>query len=493
MDSRRISCGFLVSMHSAAILAAPPALEYVNQSTAKPFNRSAIMTHDGKKYWDFQFDATVNAAVGDKYKQMVFAFNECFGGGMIDELVARDLKAAAFTSAARHDQVSYSRTEDSSSGIDTNFPAIRSSESTYSLRWAPRAGGANPATQKSAATIARKQDIAGPFSDTVAGTFALGGQTSPQYTSTGAAGDRIRLHRGADGTKYRAILFAGSTQLDEGPARNAMGAGYTNGKLAANWNTLLRMHSSLIAAGYTEDEIYVMYPGGHTRNAMGNPTGKIYPGGPAIPNWVDGGTRYEDLRASWTTWMAGQTDANTQIFFWSSYGHGTAMTDVKAQKDAAANPKIKKGEAFSWEMDTDLGSTISHVWDYNSTITMEDDAYGLPYFLVETVDAIPALSIELNGAPLNLIASEINPLGGQTYKFELPTSAITQLQSSMQDLVVGWDFGPGPDPYSDEATFITMMGPTAGDFANGINVPAPGPLACIGMLALGARRRRSRA
>lgn len=480
----------VLALHATAHAAPPPALEFRNQSTEKPFNRSAIQTSDGYNYWDFQFDATVNASIGNKFKEIVFSFNQCFGGGMIDELVARNWNSSAFTSAAGHWQKSYARSEDRTSGVDTNFPGLRSTESTYSLRWAPKAGGANPMTQVQAATAARRQDIAGPFSDVKGGNFQIGGITSPQFTFTGA-GDRIKLHRGANDTKFRAILFAGSSQLDVGPAKKNGAPGYVEQGLAANWNSLIRMRDSLLAAGYNDNEIYVMYPGGDVRNGAGNPTGRIFDRGPRIPNWVDAGTRYEDLRSAWTTWMAGETDTKTQIFFWSSFGHGLALSDVKAQKDAQDNPKIKKGEAFNWDMDTDLGAQIADAHAYNSTITFEDDAYGLPYFLVETVAPIPALSIDLNGASLALISSELNPLGGQKYKFELPASAISQLHSSLQSLSVAWDFGPGPDPYNDEATFITMMGPTPGDFANGVNVPGPASLAAIGLVALALRRRHA--
>ena len=490
MKTTTLALTSALAIHAAAHAAPPPALEFRNQSNEKPFNRSAIQTSDGYNYWDFQFDATVNASIGNNFKEIVFSFNQCFGGGMIDEMVARNWNNSAFTSAAGHWQQSYARSEDRTSGVDTNFPGLRSTESTYSLRWAPKAGGANPMTQVQAATAARRQDIAGPFSNVKGGNFQIGGLTSPQFTFTGA-GDRIKLHRGANDTKYRAILFAGSSQLDVGPAKKNNAPGYVQQGLAANWNSLIRMRTELINAGYTDNEIYVMYPGGDARNVAGDPTGRIYRGGPRIPNWVDAGTRYEDLRSAWTTWMAGETDNKTQIFFWSSFGHGTAMADVKAQKDAQANPKIKKGEAFNWDMDVELGAQIASAYAYNSTITFEDSAYGLPYFLVETADLIPDLSINLNGASLSLISSELNPLGGHKYKFELPASAISQLQSSLQNLTVAWDFGTSTDPYGDEATFITMMGPTAGDFANGVNVPGPAAITTLALAAVALRRRRA--
>ncbi len=516
-SARRVFAGavflLLAALACPAALAQPAALEFRNQKDDKPFNRSAIVTSDKFNYWDFQFDKLVNDSVGGNFKQIVFDFNECFGGGMIDELLARNYAPAAYTSAARHNQVSLARSEDLISGVDPNFPnQIRRVESTYNVRWAPAAGGANPAMQSDAATTARAQDRFGPFQ--IAATradlrFAVAGvpPTDPQYTSSGAPGNALQLHRGDQGTKYRAILFGGSTQLDFGPALkvgNLPNQGILNyqfGNLAVNYNTLLRMRDNLLAAGFTDDEMYIMYPGGHVRDGNNKPTGKIYNGGPAMPDWIDAGTRYNDLTAAWATWMKGQTDQNTQIFYWSSWGHGNALPDAKAQANAKNQKIPKAGLGVKFSMDTDLATTMLDVFAaYNGDPAAPDGGNPLPYFTVETSVLVPQFSVTLNNAPLALrdFSPDPNVAGAYRYKFDLSLSDLAMLKSPDEDtIVVNYDFG-GSDGglYDQFADFITLMGPTPGDFANGAGlaaVPEPAAVALLAAAILAARCSARRA
>jgi hypothetical protein len=475
---------------------APPALEYINQAQEKvrTKNRSAIMTSDKLHVFDFQFDEMVRQAIDGKVKQAVFNFNQCNGGGMIDELLGRNLGDAVFTSAARHDQCSFARGEDNLTGIDPHNPNIRRTESTYSFRYITKAANGGSARQIDAATKARAEDICGPFSP----NKTWKGTTSPQYTSTGAAADGIRLHKEAKGTKYRAILWGGSTQLDRGESLDKDSKNMVkNIDLAANWNTLERAHAQLLQAGYTEDEMLVLYTGGHERNNDGSPKGKIFKGGPAMPAWVDGGTRYEDMRYAWTDWMKNGVDDKTQVFFWSSFGHGTSMSDVAAQRKASENPKIEKGSLINFEMDLDLAGQMLQVKDAYPDGTAEDGADARPYFLVLSEVEAPGLQIELNGSVLPLLAMLPNADGQFEYKFGLSDAALAGLQSLDQSVIVNYNFaGTDGGAYDLYADFITSMGPTLGDFANFPleAVPAPGAAGLMALAGLlGSRRKREAA
>lgn len=478
---------------AGSAIGAPPALEYENQALVKGRfkTRSAIMTSDNLHVFDFQFDLMVNQAIGGKVKQAVFNFNQCNGGGMIDELLSRNLGDAVFTAAARHNQCSIARSEDKLTGIDPNNPAIRRAESTYSFRYLTKAANGGSAKQIDAATKARAEDICGPFSPNKTWTNFV----SPQYTSTGAAADAIRLHKEAGGTKYRAILWGGSTQFERGEAQAAGSDQMVkNIDVAANWNTLERAHDQMIKAGYKEEEMLILYTGGEDRNPDGSPKGKIFKNGPAIPAWVDGGTRYEDMRYAWTDWMAGQVDDKTQVFFWSSFGHGTSMADAAAQRKASANPKIKKGEFFNFEMDQDLTQEMLQVKAAYPDGTAEDGEHALPYFLVMTTVEAPQLGVNLGGIQLPLLNMLVNADGQFEYKFDLPEAAMINLQSLMQSVAVDYNFGGSDGGQFDEfADFIEHMGPTLGDFGNipFESVPAPGAMGLMALAGLlGIRRKR---
>lgn len=487
-----VAVAIVLSVCGSAV-AAPPALEFVNQTVAKAKTqtRSGMMTSDKLHVWDFQFDAMVQDAIGGKVKQAVFDFNQCNGGGMIDELLLRNLGDAAFTSAARHNQCSISRSEDLTTGIDPNKPGVRRCESTYSFRFITKAANGGSEQVKIAATKARAEDICGPFSP----SSTVANLVSPQYTSSGAAGDVIRLHKEAAGTKYRAILWGGSSQLDPGDALAPDGKTMLPTQpIAGNWNSLERAHSQMLLAGYTEDEMLVLYPGGDVRKPDGSPKGKMFTGGPDLPAWIDGGTRYEDMRYAWTDWMKNGVDNKTQVFFWSSFGHGTSMADAAAQRKAGENKKIEKGSAFNFEMDEDLTEQMLQVKAAYPDGTAEDGSNALPYFLVMTTVEAPGLSVNLDGFNLGLIEMLTNADGKFEYKFALPDAVYPSLQSLMQSVAVDYNFaGTDGGQYDLYADFIEHMGPTIGDFGNVpfSIVPGPGGVVVLAMAGLvGGRRRR---
>jgi hypothetical protein len=471
--------------------------DFQDQRSATTDIRSSIVTSDRVDFLDRDFANLVNNTLANGYNEVAFAFMQCFGGGMIDDLLAQNLANASYTSATRHDRPSFAGSEDPASGVDLFNANLRRVESFYNLPYAPAAGGANPATQRNAAMTGFTGDILSPpnLANTQASfpRFALLNQLLPevpQYTSSGAVGDSIVLHRvnannPTQNTRSRAILFGGSTQVDPGPVLlvnpRPPFSPYLQRFLSINWATLNRVRDALLAAGYTEDEIYVMYPGGETRDRDGNPTGRIFPGGPRLPNWVRAGTRARDLRDAFTTWLRPQLNATTQVFFWSSWGHGNRMTDW-AQRRQRQGQRIPRGTGFSVEVDLDFTQQMQSVFDYYNPNGGSGDP-GSP--LIELVSSIPLtiFSLRLDGNPLALAASVLDPYGDGSqyiYKYALSRADMSSLTASTTHMLeVDYPTGLYGSQYDQFADFIQDLGPTMGDFANGLSLSnVPEPLIC---------------
>lgn len=473
--------------------APPPFPQFQSQNTAQTFLRSAILTSDGVQFWDRRFAGLVNQSIGANFNEIAFAFLQCNGGGMIDELTALNLINASYTSAAAHNQMSWARSEDPASGVDPLFNQVRRVESLYGVHYGPAAGGENPRSQRDAAMMGYRNDILGPIigpttRDNIAALNNAGFAETPQYTSSGAVGDSIMLHRNSGqnatrNTAYRAILFGGSTPLDFGPALSTNPPPqYINGRLGVNWNTLNRMHDTLLAAGYVEAEMTIMYPGGEARDAQGRPTG-VDPAGNRLPDWIDNGTRARDLETAWAG-VGAATNATTQILYWNSWGHGAAQLDIRAQRDAAQQP-IRRGIGFNFDVDSDFMHQLANVFEFHNPGGGSGDAAS-PYFEVATSIPVMGLQILLDGRSLSLLSENLDPFGDgseQRYKFGLSRADVQALQlSGVHELRIDY-----PSSFGDSADFILQLGPTLGDFANGPSVAAlvPEPATSV-LFALGA-------
>jgi hypothetical protein len=167
------SLPFCVYSQPAQAILAPPAppLEYLNQNSTTWFLHSGIVTTTGT-VWDTNFANFVNTGIRNKYNETAFAFMECYGGGMIDELGALDLVPASYTSASRWNARSYAWNGDPASGGKT--------ESTYNLHFAPAAGGNAAMTMISAATAGQAGDVLGPLKPPV----VVDGKTARRSWST---------------------------------------------------------------------------------------------------------------------------------------------------------------------------------------------------------------------------------------------------------------------------------------------------------------------
>src|SRR5579871_3105847 len=157
----RIASQTVLSIGALAILFHAPAraqLTFSNQNSANTFYHSGICTAGNGVIWDSQFAALANVALAapGNYKEIAFDFNECFGGGMIDELKPL-FNNASYTSAARWDQFSWA-----CNGFGgTIQPGV---ESSYSRPWAFDQANVANLTVKQAATFALNNDLRGPVS-----------------------------------------------------------------------------------------------------------------------------------------------------------------------------------------------------------------------------------------------------------------------------------------------------------------------------------------
>jgi hypothetical protein len=495
VTSRIVSVSVALLLCTATLPLSAPATaqafpDFQNQNSATTDIRSAIVTADRVNFLDSDFANLVNNTLANGYNEVSFAFMQCFGGGMIDDLLAQNLANASYTSATRHDRPSFAGSENPASGVDLFNPIIRRVESFYNLPYAPAAGGANPATQRNAAMTGFNGDILSPpnLANTLMAFPRFQANRGllpevPQYTSSDAVGDSIMLHRvnannRTQNTRYRAILFGGSTRVDAGPVllvnppRPPLSPYATLPNLAINWATLNRVHDALLAAGYTEDEMYVMYPGGEARDRNGNPTGLIFPGGPRLPDWVDAGTRAADLRNAFTTWLAPELIATTQVFFWSSWGHGKQITDW-AQRRKRQGQRIPRTMGISVDVDPDFTQQMQSVFLYYNPSGGSGDP-GSP--LIELTSSIPltTFSLTLDGNPLTLTFSILDPYGDGSeylYKYALSRADMSSLAASTtHTLAVDYPTGLYGSQYDQFADFIQHLGPTMGDFANGLSL-----------------------
>jgi hypothetical protein len=380
---------------------------------------------------------------------------QCYGGGMIDELDraynGETYPPVAYTAASESREEANAGNEDPHSGGKW--------ESYYNQYYSGKIGGALGApptpedrTARGAAEDAYNDDYWGPVAAPARGKDP---DEHPQYhaSSQGDApdyismADTITLHRSNANNPYKvnrflAILWGGST-VDN-----------------ANWNGINRMHTDLVARGYSEDEMYILYPGG--------------PGG-GRPAWIDDGTNYQDMADAWN-WVAGQSEnlLLTQVFFWSSTNHGTQPQNVNDFIIDTYGAPPQNGEQYYFDVPITLLEDIQAQYEYFSA---QSEPNGLPYFQITTTQTISDLSVVLNNRPLLLDEVLTASANGETqfvYKFALDATDVSQL-SPMGDSVRFLASGP--------LDFVSA-GLTTGHLANSIPLPVPEP-ATLALLALG--------
>jgi hypothetical protein len=442
----RASLVVILVIARSVYAADPPALTYTSQDSANTKWHSGIYVEGSKFIWDTQFANLVNASFGTKPNEAGFAFMQCRGGGMIDELVPLNLNNVSFTSASRHDQMSYAGERDTEV-----FPGTF--QSYYNQRWSPVAGTATVNTLKEAAIQGRKLDIAGPFEDK---------QEDPHYTSSGAAGDSVKLHRNnseltMQSDRYRAILFGG---FEEKKAEQILG----------NFNSLVRVHADLLARGFTETEMYIMYQGGKNGKA---------PDGSALPTWIDDDATAAAMKRAFTDYKNSAT-AKTQFLYWSGPNHGGRSNDEKAMRSNAA---ALSGTTYPYDTDPAWIDELKNVYDVFASEPVDGQSVRVPYYSMTATENIPDLTLTLNGMPLSTFS--ISDLWGDgsewQYKFLLTQSDLNMLSAS-NDIRYDWTSG-------SSQLDVLIGGLVDGDSPNSIPEPAAISAAVL-VFALGTRTRR---
>jgi hypothetical protein len=461
----------------AVVWSARPAeaqLQYFNQNSANSFYHSGICTTGDGVVWDSQFAALANVALATpgKYKEIAFDFNECFGGGMIDEI--RPLfNNASYTSAARWDQFSWA----CNGFARATQPGV---ESSYSRPWAFDQANVANLTVLQAASFAVNNDLRGP----VAGYPYL---ANPQYTSTGAIGNSISLHRSnpANPTNaYKAVLFGGST---DDPI-NAL--------------TTARMYNALLIRGYAAGDIYVAFSGG-----AGNASLTPVFGVPVNSNSTGLGM------ASAFNWLNTNSTPNTQVFYWNSWGHGTAAFDVLGAW-LAAGQTVQQKQAMNFVLSQLFIQQARQVFAFLNGGGLgggpsggphggggdprgpggPSDPLEDPYLQVETEGLVQGLTANLNGDTLSLVGSPIDVNGDGSkfeYDFSLSGQDLNNLSTSADSVTLDWTQGSAPT-----FDYITVNdGNDPGLIFPTADTPEPGIIALAGAACLaltGLYRRRMR-
>lgn len=240
--SRRMSwmvAGSAVVLATLGALAQgmPPFFEVWAAGNANT-NQNSLMTgaHSGLVGWkgagaagDVRDDQLAGMAMravqgGTRF---IWAFGQCFGGGMFDELIALGGTQSG-TSAARHNETSrYPKRPPNGVGHD------------WVTRYVQAMGGG--AMARATAASAATNDPWGTNPGALRIMEAMGTE-HPQYFSVGAGADNLLLHQAGS----LAILWSGQPNLYDR-------------------NQIVTAVSALVAMGYTRDRIFVFYGSGRLR------------------------------------------------------------------------------------------------------------------------------------------------------------------------------------------------------------------------------------
>jgi hypothetical protein len=419
--------------------------EYDNQNSHSTGLHSAICTgDDGEGIWDFEFagmvkDALITEFTGGmvlrNYAETAFAFMECYGGGMIDELipvVGTSSDVTSFTSASRYDGKSY----------------YENYESCYNYFYSQKAA------QYVASEYGYNNDQDGPKGKN---------WEHPQYKLTYGGTDKIdvtlhSVNQGGGNTpdKYLSIIFGGG------------GLCSTDNKWA-NYNSVSRIYSALKDDyGYTDDEIYLMYPEDTKPNGTPLPT-----------TWhVDAGNAYDDLSNAWK-WVKNRTTSTTQVYYWSSICHGGREESPFFPFELPVPP----AETIDYDLTDDFVKLVKDMFYFFDDIP--DVIGGKPDFQVIAPDPVAGLSVVLNDKSLTFLDDTVHLAGADTYyvyKFALDQTDIDHLQTIGNR--VGFYWTPGEEPVD---VYFTMAGIVTSNMPNAI--PEPATLLLFAIAGLLIRRK----
>lgn len=264
---------------------------------------------DEDRIWDDEFAKWIKDNVGnEKYEKLIFVFGQCYGGGMIDEVMRKNVAAH---SASRHDQKSCGEetkeehvarchpgktvAELEKAGYKWPSYVKDKPESGFLKGWADDAKDKTKTLGQIFAS-ARDKDPFGPKGTTWKNL------EEPQEKYQPDAAKNQKLHSGE--SNY-VILFAG--QPDKW----------------RHWNNVERIYGILKNVyGYTDAEIIVLYGE------------KKKPDGTATPAWVDSTAKKADLKKEIEK-LKDKMKPGETLLFWST-DHG----DLKKRDVTKADPVI---------------------------------------------------------------------------------------------------------------------------------------------------------
>lgn len=267
---------------------------------------SSIVTKEGGYIYDWQLASMMKMWVKE-YANMLFIFQQCFGGGMADDLIEKLDGDVAVISAAKHDEPSWGY-----KGKTEPF----TKEITSELK---KDGNA-----KQVAKDVEKNDKIGPYSSSSYDEKVRKESEHPQYVSN-KRGDSIKLGKKADGSSVRsrhAIIFSGNTE-------------------PRHWKDVKAVYDTLKSKGFTDEDIVVLADSGKT----------------AAHPYVDGpGTK----KALWDTIKTLSQKMNKDeqlVFYVTNHGNLENKDDAvnKVKKDPVKEPvpprKAIINESGKWFLD----------------------------------------------------------------------------------------------------------------------------------------------
>ncbi len=325
---------------------------------------SSIVTKNGTYIYDFEFANMLKMWIGDKgFANMLIVFQQCFGGGMADDIMAKIDGDIAIISASKHDEPAW--------GYAGDKVAPLTKEVSDGLK--------KDQSAKEIAKTAEKNDKFGVYGLKRYDEIQKKNVEHPQYVSKGE-GDKIVLGKKSDGGNVKskhAIIFGGSIP--------------TAGE---GWEDIKEMYNTLKGKGFTDEDIVVLADSGKS-------TSRPYVDGP--------GTK----QALWNAIkdMSGKMNEDEQLVIYIT-DHGNLETTEKALdilvNDTTKMP-IPSKNGDEWSLDENF------LW----TLNLTDD--NLPYislmvgFPVEmmydeekSISYLSNIVLYLNG--LELSPEEIEPV-----------------------------------------------------------------------------------
>lgn len=384
---------------------------------------SSIVTSSGGYVYDWQLANMMNMWIANRtgYANMVFIFNQCFAGGMIDDLKEK-LKGtgdAAFLGASKHSESSWGLGDnyDPNRWVEMKKRGYTRPEDYYAKEIGEELEktGKDAPTMKEMAKRAEQQDPRGPY--------GLKFKETPQYTSIGN-GDKIKIGKKADGSDVRskhAILFAG------------------NPNAKRHWNDLNRAYNALRKQGFTDTDIIVL---------AGN--GKTMPGGGNAPGYVDGPGTKKALYEAIVN-VSKKMNKDEQLIFWVS-DHGnrerlelTVLNEIIDPVKTPIPPKktAKRPEQVSWDLDEEFLRTMQLDPDNQPYVSVLIEATPEIQEQLERLLRNVELYVNKNQLELTLVeptvAYDTDP---DLDAFELVFSVEEDMLGSENLIEVGWGGNP---------------------------------------------------